>query len=124
MAGFIEALSQKDVPAFLEFFSRTKPLRFVRTIHPKQPTELVKYDVLKRELLARDINRGWYSVLFDGGPDDSLAMTVDDPNKRPWKRVANQKFVPPDDDNDSILFIVWRNENGKWVVEVIGYPGA
>jgi hypothetical protein len=124
MAGFIDALSRKDVPAFLEFFSRNKPFRFIGTIQPKRQVDLVRFDALARELNARDVDRGWYSVLFDGGPDDSLALTIEDPARRPWRRVKGQKFVPPDDDDDSTLFITWRKENGRWVVDAIGYPGA
>ncbi len=124
MAGLIGALVRKDIPAFLQFFSRSRSFRFVGTIQPRRPSDLVKYDDFARELLARDTSRGWYSIIFDGGPDDSLALMVDGSSTRAWKRVTAQKFVPPDDDEDSTLFVTWRKEGGRWVVESIGYPGA
>jgi len=124
MAGLINALSRKDVPGFLEFFSRAKPFRFIGTIQPKREVDLVKYDDFARGLWARDINAGWYSVIFDGGPDESLALIVDDPAKPPWKRVNGLKFVPPGDNADSNVYFIWRREQGRWVVAAIGYPGA
>lgn len=124
MRGFMSALVQKDVERFLVYFSRSKPFRYIGTIEVKQRVQLVDYEDLSRALRARDVDRGWYSILFDGGPDDSFAQTVADPERRAWRRVDERKFVPPGDDADSTLFVIWRKERDRWVVDAIAYPGA
>lgn len=124
MAGLLGALAQKDVERFLGYFSHSKRFRYIGTIEVKRRVMLVDYEDLARGLRARDVDQGWYSILFDGGPDDSLAQTVADPEARAWRRVGEYKFVPPEDEPDSTLFVIWRKERDRWVVDAIGYPGA
>jgi hypothetical protein len=38
-----------------------------------------------------------------------------------WRRVRGNRFVPPDGPDSSPIYVQWRrDEDGRWVVSVIG----
>jgi hypothetical protein len=124
MAGFIEALQKRDTKGFLAFFSDKTSLRYLGTVETPYRTELVRYTELVRDLVTKERDGGWYVRLFDAGPDAAFSYFADKNGGRSWKRVNENKFVPPDGSANSAVFVTWRKYQGRWVVQSIGDPNA
>lgn len=124
MAGLVDALQQRDTKGFLTFVSDKASLRYLLTVDKPYRTEIVRYSDLVRDLMAKETDGGWYVRLFDAGPDGAFSYFADKSVGRSWKRVAENKFVPPDASADSSVFVTWRKHEGRWVVQSIGDPDA
>jgi len=123
MDAFAKALSMRDVDAFLSHFSRRRAFTLLGTIDEPYRAARIKYADLSRELHSGDRSQGWYAE-FMGDEDESFALSVASAEHRPWKRVGKHKFVLPDDDANSRMFVVWRKEGPRWVIDTIAIPDA
>ena len=83
----------------------------------------VSYQQLALDLERRDENRGYYSLLFDAGPDDCFRQYTENATK-PWKRVSATRFVPWYEGEASKVWVTWRRAKGAWVIEAIAAPFA
>jgi hypothetical protein len=124
MAGLIDALSRRDTEGFLKFVSKKRSFRYLGTVEKPYRTELVQYSELEKDLTSKEQNGGWYVRLFDAGPDIAFSYFAERSQGRAWKQVEENKFVPPDASSDSPIFVVWRNLEGRWVIQYIGDPGV
>jgi hypothetical protein len=123
MRGFARAIETRDTGALLGYVSKQRGLTFLDTIaEPHQKTHLT-YEELARDLQTRDLQQGWYSVLL-GDDDESFALATACSAGRTWKRAGKRKFVLPDDDLDSRLFVSWRREGARWVIDTIAQPAG
>jgi hypothetical protein len=123
MLGFARAIDERDVDSFLSYISKKKGFRYVGTIQHPHKVDQVAYKVVARDLQNRDDTQGWYSVLMSN-EDESLALSVAGAAGRPWKKAGKLKFVLPDDDLDSTLYVTWRKEESRWVIDSIGIPAS
>ncbi len=121
MAGLLKALEDRDVDAFLRFFSQRKPWEFLGTIGDPSEVDEVKFDNLAKDLRSK---AGWYETLFDGGNFDCFRDHVSQTGGRKWTRVSEWKYVPPDGYGGGKVFVSWRREGDRWVVDKIGEPGS
>jgi hypothetical protein len=54
------------------------------------------------------------------GPSETvLSMRIEGDGTR-WRRVADNRFVPPGESALSPTFVQWRREDGRWVVSAFG----
>lgn len=120
MAAWVQALRDNDTAAFLGFFSETKPWRYLSTLPGEKHADVVSFQQLKSDLAKK---RGWFEVLFDAGGDDVFRDHVLNDGGRPWCRWL-LGFSPPDSDSRDDVFVRWRNEDGKWVIDVIAEPSS
>lgn len=124
MARLVDALQKRDANGFLAFVSDKTALRYLGTVEKPYRIELVRYTDLVRDLTAKERDGGWHVRLFDAGPDTAFSYFADKSVGHSWKRVAENKFVPPDASADSSVFVTWRKHEGRWVVQSIGDPTA
>lgn len=120
--AFLAAIRNRDVAAFTEFFSRTRPWRHrILVLGPDSDEEVVNtvtFAQLQRSLQRRDDE--YYGAFFGSG--DGLAGTFEHAARSgtAWHAVAPGKFVPGDEPNpESAIYVRWRQEQGSWVVDEI-----
>jgi len=118
MRKLIDSLMKKDVATFLSLFSRS---RFFFANNPMNEYRMaVPYSELARNLRQKG---DWYCTYL--ARCDDLDAFVDNINDgEMWPRVGGTRFVPPGSDAESLTFVRWRKENGKWVIDEISYPQA
>lgn len=120
MRKLIASLMKKDVTAFLSLFSR------FRFFYANNPMNLIRVAVPYSKL-AKDLrNKGyWYFTYLERGELGEMDAFVDNINDgEMWPRVGGAKFVPPGSDAESLTYVKWRKEGGKWVIDEIAYPEA
>jgi hypothetical protein len=123
MAKFVEALKNKDTDTFLTLFSQSTPWQYISTITDTPEVSIVKYAELARDLKLKD-QSGWHEILFDASGDDCFRKYVMLDNGAPWKRINDVTFSPPGSDPNSRVYVKWRKEEGKWVIDTIAEPSA
>lgn len=121
MGRFLAALRNRDVEEFLSLFSRKKAWHYIGTLTRPVQVERVTYSQLERDLRRKS---GWYEALIDAGPDDCFRNHVVASEGRPWVLKGKMTFVPPDAGNDMSVFVRWRKEGERWVVDAIAEPSA
>jgi hypothetical protein len=118
MRKLIASLMKKDVTTFLSLFSRS------RFYYANNPLNQMRFAVPYSEL-AKDLRKkgDWYCTYLQRC--DDLDAFVDNINAgEMWPRAGGAKFVPPGSDAESLTYVKWRKENGKWVIDEIAYPQA
>lgn len=118
MRKLIDSLMKKDVTTFLSLFSRS---RFFFANNPLNEYRMaVPYSELAKNLRQKG---DWYCTYM--ARCDDLDAFVDHINDgRMWPRVGGARFVPPGSDAESLTYVKWRKESGKWVIDEISYPQA
>jgi hypothetical protein len=124
MALFVASLRAKDTDRFLLLFSRKKPFRMRNTLQGPSSTASISYKILAKELTRKSQDEGLYSVLFDAGPDDSFRQYVDNAPDAAWRWIGGTRFVPSYEDASSKVYVTWRKEGKRWVVDTIAAPEA
>lgn len=103
---------------FLSLFSRARPF------YANNPVNVMRVAVPFSRLSADIRNRKgfyWdYLERAEGGMYDALVDHIG--VGKMWKRVGNNRFVPPEGDASSQTFVEWRREAGRWVIHEISYP--
>jgi hypothetical protein len=122
MEGFARAVERRDAGAVLQYFSK-KGFRYLETIEKPRQVRRVTYAELAQDLIAGPSGSGWYAALLSD-EDESFALATASANGRPWREVSNHKFVLPDDEADSTLYVIWRREGERWFVDTLAVPGA
>ena len=120
MQAFEASLRAQDTEGFLALFSQSRPWRAIDTLEPRPRSESVSYAQLKSDLEAK---RGKFELLFDAGGDDCLRDYVVDFYAEPWTWLSPNKFAPHETDGQSV-WVQWRKEEQRWVVEAIAMPSA
>jgi hypothetical protein len=118
MRKLITSLMKKDVTSFLSLFSRS------RFFYANNPLNQMRIAVPYSEL-ARDLGKkgDWYCTYLERC--DELDAFVDNINKgEMWPRVGGAKFVPPGSEGETLTYVKWRKEGGRWVIDEIAYPQA
>lgn len=121
MQKFVASLRNQDVKVFLTLFSRRQPWRYVGTITEPHQVSIVRYSVLARDLRKK---AGWYETLFEAEGLDCFRDHIVSSEGKMWKRVLENKFVPPNDEGDGRVYVKWRRERGSWVVDEIAEPSS
>ncbi len=118
MRKLINSLMKKDVTTFLSLFSRS---RFFFANNPMNEYRMaVPYSELSKNLRQKG---DWYCTYM--ARCDDLDAFVDHINGgEMWPRVGGLKFVPPGSDAESLTYVRWRKDSGKWVIDEISYPQA
>ncbi|HVQ37512.1 MAG TPA: hypothetical protein VMS31_08265 [Pyrinomonadaceae bacterium] len=118
MRKLITSLMKKDVTTFLSMFSRS---RFFFANNPMNEYRMaVPYSDLSENLRQKG---DWYCTYLERCDDlDAFVDHINDGEM--WSRVGGAKFVPPGSDAESLTYVKWRKENGKWVIDEISYPQA
>lgn len=122
MANLLDALVRIDVQTFLKYFSRIKPFRYQFTLAKPWHTTVVSYSELKKDFVSKNTESGMYSALFDCGGDDVFRKYADATRGEEWTRIGKSKFVHPHEGLSKRVFVIWRKEQGRWVVDAIGDP--
>jgi hypothetical protein len=118
MRKLIDSLKKKDVTTFLSLFSRS---RFFFANNPLNEYRMaVPYAQLAKSLGQKG---DWYCT-YIARCDDLDAFVDNIHDGEMWPRVGGSRFVPPGSDADSLTFVKWRKESGRWVVYEISYPQA
>lgn len=118
MRKLIASLMKKDVTAFLSLFSRS------RFFYANNPMNLIRIAVPYSEL-AKDLRKkgDWYCTYLErcGGLDAFVDNIADG---EMWRLVGGTRFVPPGSNAESLTYVKWRKEGGRWVIDEIAYPQA
>jgi hypothetical protein len=120
MAALVRAIHDRNVPRVLACFSRTKPW-YVTTTGGKKALRS-RYTFAQLETGLKD-GGDFRGVLLGDDPDDNLRDQIEETGRRPWRARGPATFVPPDDDTVNV-FVKWRTEGNRYVVEEIAFPGA
>lgn len=120
--AFLEAVSRHDRHHAASFFPDSGEFTYLHTVHGAQGDQTTELRFPARE--ATDlIETGQLWTSFDVQVEDQpiglLAHQVRYRGVR-WKRVSETRFVPPDADATSAIFVEWRREGSQWVVSSFG----
>lgn len=121
MRKFVASLKDQDVKVFLTLFSRRQPWRYVGTITEPHQVSIVRYSELARDLRKKT---GWYETLFEAEGLDCFRDHIVSSEGKMWKRILDNKFIPPNDEGDGRVYVKWRRERGSWVVDEIAEPAS
>jgi hypothetical protein len=117
---FTASLRDKNTDHFMSLFSRERVWYDVNTLEGNRYKVKVTYQKLKEDIESKT---GLYTALFDADGDDCLRDYTVTPYDKPWRWIGNNTFSPPDADERSI-WIKWRFEKGRWVVDAIAQQSA
>lgn len=120
--AFLAAIQAHDPAAFTGFFSRTRPWRHRMRVVSPDTSEVVVNTVTFAQLQASLQQRkgDHYDAFF--APGDGLCGTVKQAvrSRAPWSATAPGRFVLGEEpDPESPIYIVWRQEEGRWVIDEI-----
>jgi hypothetical protein len=118
MRTLIDSLRKKNVQTFLSLFSRS------RFFYANNPMNEMRIAVPYSEL-ASDLRRKgeWYCTYM--ARCNELDAFTDNINEgEMWPRVGLTSFAPPGSEGESLTYVKWRKENGRWVIAEIAYPQA
>jgi hypothetical protein len=119
MAALVTAVHDRDVHRVLECFSRGRPW-YLTTTGGKKPRRS-RYTFVQLGAGLKD-GGNFRGVLLGDDPDDNLRDQIEQTGRRAWRAQSPTTFVPPDDTVN--VFVKWRREGNRYVVEEIGFPGA
>jgi hypothetical protein len=121
MDRFVAALKASDTQAFATLFPRHGLWTFQSSIGEASDRSLHSLADLRRDLTARN---GLYESFFEGD-GDSVRDFVETTGGRAWQRTSGPQFSPPDlSDLRDLMFVRWRREDGRWVVDTVAAPFA
>lgn len=125
MAGFTRAMKAKDVTSLLKFFPRKGTWSWAPTRDPAlnygdlKPFEPVKHTYAE---LKAGLRKGgpFYEQIFE--IEDSLHTVFTITKFEPWKvkPATESTFVPPG--YGPPVYVRWRKEGARFVVDQIGTP--
>ncbi len=122
MQKFVKALHNKDINAFAALFSKNNNWNYVGTIITPVLTSEHTYAALIVDLRQKT---GLYESLFDSGGDDTFRDYISMTDGKPWIRTGDHQFSPPDlPDIHESVYVKWRYEGQRWVVDVIAEPAS
>ncbi|NNF16851.1 MAG: hypothetical protein HKN70_08880 [Gammaproteobacteria bacterium] len=122
MNRFVDVLREKNVDALAAFF----PDEGVWTLRSTMDAPDMSSQHTATEVSnAMKTKRGVFDALIDSDGDTLRDIVLDSQGRSPWKQVQPGLFVPPDSQDDSLdIYVKWRREAGRWVIDVIGVPFA
>jgi hypothetical protein len=120
MAAWIQSLREMDTRAFLGFFSRTRPSRYLSTLGGNDKADTITYARLAADMASKS---GWFEVFFDAGGDDVFRDHVLEHAGRPWRRKG-LTFTPPEPDLAGSVWVRWRREGATWVIDTVAEPSS
>jgi hypothetical protein len=123
MRAFLEAGREVESNEKLaDFFVRASPATWVLTTRVGHDTHVGRWRFAHADLLPA-MDEGPLCETFSHGGDvismESLMYRIVF-DKRPWRRVGGQRFVPAGAPARSPLFVEWRREGGRWVIASFG----
>lgn len=122
MNGFVKALQNQDLKRFVSYFPEQGNWRYIGTIvEPLQMTESNRAE-LEKDLAERS---GWYEVFFDAQGDDTFRDYVLMTKGDAWRLSSLNRFSPPDlPDMWNRVYVQWRREANRWVIDAIAEPSS
>jgi hypothetical protein len=120
MAEFVRALHAQDAESFLQCFSRKKG--FLLTGTSDKPHDSMRFGYAK---LEQGLKPGgdFVGILFGGEGDDNFRDYVEQSGAAAWRSKQPTVFVPPIEPSLPV-FVRWRKEGGRFVVEEIAFPAG
>jgi hypothetical protein len=120
MAQFVRALQERNVESLLQCFSRKKS--FFLTGTSSTPHDKSRFSYAQLETGMKP-GGDFVGILFGGEGDDNFRDYVKETGGRAWRSKPAGIFVPPIDHNLTV-FVRWRREGNRWVVEEIAFPAG
>lgn len=117
MDSLTAALARGDTAAFLGACSRSTPLHILDTRAEGQPDAQVTYAELVDSLNTQGV---MYEKLFGTG-DKSLRTYAAAPRSVSWNALGPYQFAPAGVAVGRV-WIAWRPEGARWVVDTIAWP--
>jgi hypothetical protein len=117
MESFTRALRDSDTDRILQSFSQFTPWNALNTKSEMQSTSRVSYEKLSEALKSA----GELHDSFLGDRDTSLRSYVTGKHNQDWDAVSPYQFAPPGVAQGSV-WIAWRQEGGRWVVDTLAWP--
>lgn len=120
MGFFVKALQDKNVDALLSCFSRKKG--FLLTGTSDTPHDSMRFSYAK---LEQGLKPGgdFVGILFGGEGDDNFRDYVAQTRGAAWQSKGPATFVPPADYSLPV-FVRWKKEGKRFVVEEIAFPAG
>ena len=131
MVQFLNAVKQGSKTKFLSFISRSQGIKMYNTNSPNGSPKKISYAQLVRNLASKEFTGEYYNYHFfleknsEYDQADTLRTEVSTLNRGAWIGDSQNKFIPKkpfDRRFPNSVFVKWRLEKGKWVVESIGTP--
>jgi hypothetical protein len=124
MDAFVGATQEFERDTLLGFFPRAGTWTWERTTHERgRPDVVGRWRFRTDELLRALEFPGPLCTSFTLGGDaiplhSFTWITHEHPGR--WRRVGENRFVPPGASARSRTFVQWRREEGRWVVDAFG----
>lgn len=119
MAAFLHALRDKDIGGLPDFFPSEGDWIYLGTITDPPRSSTVDRQQLSADFLARE---GWYVVLVDADGDDCFCDYADITEGEPWVRLDDTAFEPPGDIGGGLVYVRWRLQGRRWVIDALAEP--
>jgi hypothetical protein len=117
MESFVRALRDSDNDRILQAFSQFTVWNALNTKSEMQSTSRVSYEKLSEALKSE----GELHDSFLGDRDTSLRSYVTGKHNQDWEALNPYQFAPPGVAQGSV-WIAWRQEGGRWVVDTLAWP--
>jgi hypothetical protein len=117
MASFARALRESDREAFLRSFSQGALWNAINTKSQTMTPSRVSYEKLSDALNTEGLLRA--SLMGDG--ESSLRTYVTGAYAKDWTPLNQYQFAPAGVSHGSV-WIAWRPEGDRWVVDTIAWP--
>ncbi len=117
MAAFARALRDSDRAAILRAFSKAALWNAINTKSETMTPSRVSYEKLSDALNTEGLLRA--SLVGDG--DSSLRTYVSGAYAKDWTPLNQYQFAPAGVAQGSV-WIAWRPEGDRWVVDTIAWP--
>lgn len=122
MQKFVIALRDKDIEGFADLFPRQSRWTYIGTITDPVQTSEYSHGALLNDLRQQT---GLYESLYDADGDDTFRDYVMMTDGKPWIRSGENRFSPPGlPDMATSVFVRWRREGQRWVVDAIAEPAS
>lgn len=120
MDQFVRALADRDGDALLQCFSRKKG--FLLTGTSDTPHDSMRFSYVQ---LEKGLKPGgdFVGILFGGEGDDNFRDYVEQTAGRAWRTKRPGVFIPPIEYSLPV-FVRWRKEGKRYVVEEIAFPAG
>jgi hypothetical protein len=118
MNDFVLGLRARDVERLIALFPKDRPLKLASTV---TETATFTYEEAAAGMRARDRKDGLYSLLVDASDPTFMQYVLDGVE---WTWVGATRFVPDGGDRKTPVYVTWRKEKGRWVIDTIGFPMA
>jgi hypothetical protein len=119
MTRLLAAVQHRDVTAFLSLLPRGGTWRLLDTsVDPPEAAEMAFGEFA----LDLEHQTGWYRLLFRPRGGRSLFDFAVNTNPEDWPEEAPGRFVPPDQSQRDRVWVQWRREEQRWVVDEIASP--